>query len=135
MKLTWKDGLMAVLMGVATAVMLAVTQGWGWPLLGSYRTGTLALFAVGLGMCVGGSRIATTSNKSAYVTTMSTLGGAAGLLTIVGLITAWAPVFVALWAVILVMWATTTVRHAFKPSEVVAVPAHEEPKAPALTGS
>lgn len=129
---------MAVLMGAATAVMLAVTQGWGWPLLGSYRTGTLVLFVIGQGMCVGGAGDVMTSKKGgAYVVTMSTIGVGALILMIVGLITASSVAFVSLWGVILAMWVVTTIRHAIQPAVVANVPGtfREEPKKPALTGS
>ena len=137
MRLTRRDGFMAVLMGAATAVMLAVTQGWDWPLLGSYRTGTLAMFVIGQGMCAAGARDVMTSQKgSAYVVTMSTIGAGALVTMIVGLITASAVAFVTLWGIILVMWAVTTVRHAIRPTVAVTIPdtVPEEWKEPALKG-
>jgi hypothetical protein len=118
MRLTYKDGIMVVLMTACTTVLLAVTQGWDWPLLGSYRTGTLALGILGLGMCAGGARYVTTlEDIRRYFGVMSVAGGSALILVVVGLVTGWQAAFVALWAVILAKLLVTTVRHAIVPEE------------------
>ena len=52
MRLTWRDGVAALFAVVVGLITLAVTQGWGWPLLGSYRAGIVALALVGVPMCL-----------------------------------------------------------------------------------
>jgi peptidoglycan/LPS O-acetylase OafA/YrhL len=123
MRLTRRDGFTTLVMAACTAVLLAVTQGWDWPLLGSYRTGTLALGILGQAMCAGGARdVMSLKKNGGYIAAMSVLGGGALVLVVVGLITSSEPVFVALWAVILGMWIVSTVRHAVQPT-TAATPA------------
>ena len=56
MRLSWRDGVSALLVGVCGVIFLAVSDGWGWPLLDDYQAGAAALLVVGLAACiVGGS--------------------------------------------------------------------------------
>jgi len=52
MRLTWRDGVAAVFAGLIVLIVLAVTGSWGWPLLGSYRAGIVALVLLAVPMCV-----------------------------------------------------------------------------------
>ena len=40
-----------LLVGAAVLVGVAVISDWGWPLLGDYRAGTIALAVIGFAMC------------------------------------------------------------------------------------
>ena len=46
MRITWRDGVSALLVGAGGLIFLAVSDGWGWPLLGGYRAGAAALLVV-----------------------------------------------------------------------------------------
>jgi len=96
MHLTWRDGvtaLFAVVVGVST---LAVTQDWGWPLLGSYRAGIIALALVGVPTCLIG-RVCVLGQprlppprlilKDLLLTAAAALGLVAVAMLVVGLIT------------------------------------------------
>lgn len=115
MRLTWKDGVATLLAALVAAVTVATLQGWGWPLLGGYRSAGLVVFALGVLMCaVCGSALRTADDmKDPYVRFASALGTVA-LLGLVGVLIwgtqAW---FLALVIDIAVLWAMTTVRHAF----------------------
>lgn len=52
MRLTWRDGVAALFAVVVGLITVAVTREWGWPLLGSYRAGIVALALVGVPMCL-----------------------------------------------------------------------------------
>jgi hypothetical protein len=117
-RLTWRDGVETVLAAATVAIALAVTQAWGWPLLGSVGAGVVVLGAVGWAMCIfSGSRSAP-SMKDPFTATMSVLGSIALILIVAGLITKSEGVFIALAAVTLLMWLASTAAHAFarKPS-------------------
>ena len=54
MRLTWRDGVAAAFAGLIALVVLAVSGSWGWPLLGSYTAGIVALVLLAVPMCVVG---------------------------------------------------------------------------------
>jgi len=60
MRLTWRDGVAAVFAGLIVLIVLAVTGSWGWPLLGSYRAGIVALVLLAVPMCVIGGLVVET---------------------------------------------------------------------------
>jgi hypothetical protein len=124
MRLTWKDGISTVLAAVAVLVALAVTNAWGWPLLGDYRAGTVALTLVGFGMCATGTAIGKTSWANPFVAIATLLGVVALVLIVGGLIYATAPLFVALAAVIVALWFVSTLRHLVEGTP--EAPAHPE---------
>src|SRR3990172_6732663 len=127
MRPTWRDGVTTALAGLTLAVTLAVTQSWGWPLLGSYRSGIGVLFVVGMAMCsTGGSSIKDASAKGTFLAVASALGAAALLLLVVGLITASETAFVLLAVDIGGLWVVSTLRHV-----VEAGPGAQLPHAPA----
>ena len=56
MRATWRDGVASLFVVLVGVVTLAVYRSWDWPLLGSYRAGTVALLVLAVPMCaVGGS--------------------------------------------------------------------------------
>jgi hypothetical protein len=111
MKLTWKDGISTLLAAAAVLIGLAVTNGWGWPLLGDYRAGTVALAIVGFGMCATGTAVGKASWTDPLVLIATLLGVVALVLIVGGLIYATAALFVALAADIVALWFVATLRH------------------------
>jgi hypothetical protein len=117
MRLTWRDGVETVLLAGVVAVTLAVTQGWGWPLLGSERAGVAVLAVIGYAMCVlGGSRTAVEGlirepRGHASVAVLSAFGALALVLVVVGLLVGTQAMLVALAITLAVLWAITTARH------------------------
>jgi hypothetical protein len=113
MRLTWRDGVATVLLGVVVALAAAATQGWGWPLTGSYRSAGLVVFGAGIAMCAlsGSAQSTTTAGKSPYVMLASALGILALVMLVGVLITGSEAWFVALVVDIAVLWAMTTFRH------------------------
>ena len=116
MRFTTKDVIGTLLAGVAVLVALAVTNGWGWPLLGDYRAGTIALGVIGFGMCAAASNLGKADVTHPLVAIATVLGLAALGLLVGGLIWATAPLFVGLALVIVALWFVSTVRHLTTPS-------------------
>lgn len=128
MKLTWRDGVTTILAGLTVAIAFAVTQEWGWPLLGSVAAGVGVLGVVGWAMCIlGGATKSVPSMTNPFTVVMAAFGSVALVLIVVGLITRNEAVFVALAAVTVVMWLASTTAHALtrKPSR----PARQAPAA------
>jgi len=122
MTLTWRDGAATLIGGAALAVYMAVTHGWGWVGISSYRTGALVLGGLGLTMCIVGGKLAvdeegtpsqagTLDIKNPWIGFASLLGTGAFALTIAGAITGSTAVFEWLGIDIIVLWALTTLRH------------------------
>jgi hypothetical protein len=122
MRLTWRDATTTLLAAVAVLVALAVTNAWGWPLLGDYRAGTVALTLVGFGMCTSGTAMAKARWSDPFVVIATLLGVAALALVVAGLIYATQPLFVALAVDIVALWFVSTVRHVVE--EQPSFPAH-----------
>ena len=110
MSLTWKDAVATVLVGAAVILTYAKVKGFDWPLLSSWRMGTLALLVIGLGTCiiVGAGVVPT---KDSWTITATVLGGTAAALAILGLIMDSKVVFMALAADIVALWLLATVHH------------------------
>ena len=111
MRFTTKDVVGTLLAGAAVLVALAVTYGWGWPLLGDYRAGTIALGVIGFAMCGTASNLGKADVSHPLVAIASVLGLAALGLLIGGLIWATAPLFIGLALTIVALWFVSTVRH------------------------
>jgi hypothetical protein len=116
MRLTWRDGLSSVLAVLVVGIVLALTQGWGWPLLGDYRAGVIALTVVGLLMIAAGASIRTASMADPFLAAGALLGLAAAAMVVFGVILASQETFVILAAVIIALWITATLRHAVEPA-------------------
>jgi len=113
MRLTWKDGVTTLLAVAVVLVTMSVVQGWDWPLLGSYRAGTVALVVLGMGMCAtGGSTIQSFSMRNPYVATTSILGGLALAFAIWALVSNTEEPFVALAVDTVLLWLVSTMHHA-----------------------
>jgi hypothetical protein len=112
MRLTWKDGVATLLVIGVVLVALAVVQGWDWPLVGSYRAGTVAILAMGLGVCaLGGSMLEREGAGGPYRATMSILGFAALAFGVWALIADAEEPFIALTVVTVLMWLVATLHH------------------------
>jgi hypothetical protein len=113
MGLTWRDGAATVLAGLVVAVMLALTLGWSWPLLGDFRAGVVALAIVGFGMCSVGMRATEAAAfKQPHMILASLLGVLALALIVLGLVFATEGLFLTLGFLLLALWVLTTVDHA-----------------------
>ena len=119
MRLTFKDVIGTLLAGAAVLVTVAITNGWGWPLLSDYRSGTVALALIGFGMCAGASDYSSVRGPDPFNVVASVLGVAALGLIVAGLIWANGTVFVWLAAVIVALWAVSTVRHLIVPTRAL----------------
>ncbi len=122
MRLTTKDVVGGMLAAAATLVALAVINGWGWPLLGDYRAGTIALGVIGFAMCGAASDYRSVRSPNPLIILAGILGLAALGLLIGGLIWATATLFVWLAAVIVALWAVSTLRHVITPVDTVRRP-------------
>lgn len=131
MRLTWRDGVAALFAVVVGLITLAVTQSWGWPLLGSYRAGIVALAAVGVPMCLIGGYAFWDSPafrhprlilKDPFLTAAATLGVVAVAVLVVGLTTGTQAPFVGLAAVMGVLWIITTTHHAVEQRPGIDIP-------------
>ena len=117
MSFTSRDFVGTLLAGAAVLVGAAVFDDWGWPLLGDYRSGTVALAVIGVAMCSAGSDYSTVRWSQPLVVLASALGLVALALIVAGLIWATAVIFFWLVAVIVTLWMTTTVRHLITPRQ------------------
>lgn len=116
MRLTWRDGLTAVLALLAAAIALAVTREWSWPLLGTPRAAVGVLGVVGYAMCmlgIRGSKMTTAGDlvRGPFMIAASALGAIALVLVVVGLIVSSETVVVAVAADLLLLWLVATARH------------------------
>jgi hypothetical protein len=113
MRLDWKDAVSTVLVVVGLTLALSVTQGWNWPLLGGVREGIIALAVVGFGAHLLGApreRFYFT-DPFGLITLLIVVAGMA-IAIVGGLITGSVQYLVMLMAVIIVLWAIATLRHA-----------------------
>ena len=125
MRLTWRDGTATILAGIVFAVLLAVTQGWAWPLLGDYRAGVVVLAIAGVAMCTVGMQINDAAAfKQPVVILASLLGVLSLVLIVLGLVFATQALFVTLGFTLLTLWILTTLDHALP--AVGGRPAHTQ---------
>ena len=111
MRITWKDGVTTVMAVVIAAIFAAQALAWSWPLLADVRSATLAVGIIGLGMCAVGSDPTAVTSKSAYTVLAGSLGGAALILAVVGVISGWPVVFTGLVLVTELLYVIATTRH------------------------
>lgn len=130
MGLTRRDAVAAVLAAAAVLVLLAVTLSWDWPLITGYRSGTVALWVLGVAMCpltwIGLQAAFGDDSARAvlqtrlglnrtYYTFMSALGFGATVLLVWGVVAPGPAVFAALAAVVIGLWLISTARRLIAP--------------------
>ncbi|MBI1758727.1 MAG: hypothetical protein HYR62_05825 [Actinobacteria bacterium] len=111
MRLTWRDGVSTLLAAVVFLLTLAVVRDWGWPLLGSYRSGTIALALVGVVMFGLGTPAREMRWSDRFMAVEAIFGVAAFVLLIASLIAATQAWFVALAIAVMAMWFVAVLRH------------------------
>ncbi len=110
MSLSWKDAVATVLVGAAAIVTYARVKGFDWPLLNSWRLGTLVLLVLGLGTCIMvGSGV--TPTKDGWTIAATILGVLAFGLALVGLVAGSKIAFLLLAADIVALWLLSTIHH------------------------
>jgi len=124
MKLTYRDAITTALTTLVVAVTLAVIQGWDWPMLGSPRAGIIAVGILGVAMCSIGTRSEDMATKNAFVhhpgmIVGSALGAVTLVLLIAGLISGTETLLIGITAVMVLLWAVATIRHAATPTAPV----------------
>ena len=132
MRLTWRDGVATALGMLGAVVVMAVQQGWEWPLLGNYRAGVVALGAIGVPMCLIGAYPFWDSVafqqprlilRDPFLTVAAVLGFAAATALVIGLVTGTELPFVSLAVLMGVLWLVATVRHALEAAPRGTTPA------------
>ncbi len=116
MTLTWKDGAATVMTALAVLVFAAAQQSWNvWLIGSSNRWAAAAVLLLGIGACTMGTAgeemgRQTSTRALAAIGSLSLLFGlwalAMGSLTALGLLV----------ACTVVLWAGSTLRHAWHPS-------------------
>jgi hypothetical protein len=116
MGLTWRDLVTTVLAGMVALVGLAVSGEWGWPMLGSFRMGSLVVGLLGIGMCIasgsGSSMESGLKEQDGAVKVLAVLGVVSFALLITGVIVGSEVLFMGLTIVTIGMWLMATIRHA-----------------------
>jgi hypothetical protein len=113
MRLTWRDGITTLLAALVAVIYVAFTYGWAIPVVDDARGATLLLGAIGLSMCIVGGSGSTIVSNNTWIAPLGVLGVASFSLVIAGLITGWEGAVPLLAAIIGLMWAVSTARHAF----------------------
>jgi hypothetical protein len=109
MTLTRKDAAATGFTGLAVLAYLATHESWNIALIGdSHRWAAAVIMALGIGACSVGARRVDSP-------LFGVLGGAAGVLGVLALLTGSLTPLSLLVADMVVMWALTTFRHAHAP--------------------
>ena len=117
MRLTWKDGIATVLVGLVVAAAFAAADSWGWPLLGSDRAAIVILAVVGIAACAvaGGGSGAAAKEPPTFDGPVGAIAAAlhvgVAVLVVVGLVVPSAVAVFALATDIGVLWMVGTMHH------------------------
>jgi hypothetical protein len=117
MRLTWKDGIATVLVGLVVVAALSVAGAWGWPLLGSYRVATIMLAVVGVAACAfaGGGTSAGTKEPPSFKGPLGAISWilhlGVAVLVIFALVAPSETVVLLMAATIAAIWVVGTVHH------------------------
>ena len=120
MRATWRDGVATLFVVLVGVVVLAVYRSWDWPLLGSYRAGTVALLVLATPMCaVGGYAFWNSiafqhpiqAMRDPLLAVTMALGPVAIVLVIGGLVAGTEAWFLGLAVLIGLKWLLATTRH------------------------
>ncbi len=111
-RLSWRDGIATLITAFVVLLTAAVTNEWGWPVVGSsYRVGGLILFAAGLATCIVAGESMAGKRSDPFLTAAKWLSVLAPALLLATLIFATAPFLVGLAAVIVALWLLATLHH------------------------
>lgn len=110
MSLGWRDAAATLATVAAMTITYARVKGYDWPLLGSWRMGTLAVLILGFGACIAAGTGAAPT-KDGWTIAASILGGGAAVLGLIGLVAGSKLAFLLLAADIVLLWAVSTVHH------------------------
>lgn len=112
MRLTARDFVGTLLVGLGLAAAVAALQGWGWPLLSDARAGIVVLLGMSVLVCPLGMGPAPAKwYKDPFVLTASALGTAILVLGIIGLFGGAADVLVWMIGLTVASWLVTTAHH------------------------
>ncbi len=117
MTLTPKDAAATVVAVLVALVFVANVQDWWY--LGSDRWATVTMVVIGGLGCPLGARLQSTA-FDATTALLGTLGLAALVLAVVGIVLGSHGLLLALTIVLLALWAGTTMRHGAAPPRAVA---------------
>jgi hypothetical protein len=116
MRLSWRDGVETVLVGIVILAVVGVVQDRGWTLLGTDRAAVGTVFALGFVMCQVGMRSqvrdARDLVRGPFMRAATALGALALMLAVVGAIAPQRWIVVALGATLVATWAIATIHHA-----------------------
>lgn len=110
MRLTGRDFATTLLTAAVVLVYAAHAAGWAWPFVDTARGATLVVGAIGLATCIVGGSGSAIVAKGRYMALMSTLGGVAALLILVGLVSGWPIAFQLLVLDAVLLYVIATVR-------------------------
>lgn len=125
MKLTWKDGVTTVTMGLVTAAYLAFLLGADLPIVDTVRGTTAAVLILGMagGCAFSGLDNTGKTGLSRYLVGLASVFGVTALAAgIVGLVTANSVALAVLFGATAALWLTATARHAFAANDDTARP-------------
>ena len=112
MRLTARDFVGTLLVGIGVLGALAALQGWGWPLLGDARAGIVVLLGMSVLVCpLGMGTPSATWYKDPFVLMASALGTAILVLGVIGLFGGAADVLVWMIGLTVASWIVTTAHH------------------------
>ena len=123
MKLTWKDGVTTVTMGLVTAAYLAFLLGAELPIVDTVRGTTATVLILGwVGGCAfSGLNDTRKTGLSRFLVVLASVFGVTALAAgIVGLVTASTVALAVLFGATAALWLTATARHAFVANEDTA---------------
>jgi hypothetical protein len=119
MTLTWKDGLATALTALAVLVLVAAVESWDvWLVGSSHRWAAGVILVLGLVTCTLGSadRDLSTGRPDTTTKLLSAVGVAALVFAVWALVTGSLTPLALLVASVVVLWAASTVRHAWHPT-------------------
>ena len=116
MRLTWRDGVTTVTMGLVTAVYLAFLLGADLPIVDTVRGTTATVLILGMvgGCGFSGLDGAGKTGLSKFLVGLASVFGVVALAAgIVGLVNAKPAALAVLFGATAALWLTATLRHAF----------------------
>ena len=120
MFLTRKDLAGAIVAALAVLIYAANVQDWWY--LGSNRAAAVTMLVVGAIGCPVGARIVGEKLTSPAIIGLGVLGAVALVVAVLAIVTAEQAALMALAALVVVLWAGSTLRHAVTPPPQLTAP-------------